>query len=115
WYIAAALARVKWWLVVAACFAAAALLMPGNSFWILAWLAPVLAIVAFAISRLAGRVWAIPLYITSILAEVMASIGAHNQGLVPAATGALLVFTLVICLVSVAENEPEWMWAGSFF
>ena len=54
WYMSAALARVKWWLIAAVGFAVVALLT-DTSFWSLAVLAPVAAVLAFAISRSAGR------------------------------------------------------------
>jgi len=54
WYVSAALARVKWWLIAAVGFAIVALLA-DTSFWSLAVLAPVAAVLAFAISRSAGR------------------------------------------------------------
>ena len=54
WYVSAALARVKWWLIAAVGFAVVALLT-DTSFWSLAVLAPVAAVLAFAISHSAGR------------------------------------------------------------
>jgi hypothetical protein len=54
WYMSAALARVKWWLIVTVGFAVVALLT-DTSFLSLAVLAPVAAVLAFAISRSAGR------------------------------------------------------------
>jgi hypothetical protein len=59
WYVSAALAQINWWLIAAVGFAAAALLT-DTSFWSLAVLAPVAAVLAFAISRYAGRDWALP-------------------------------------------------------
>ncbi|HEY5005696.1 MAG TPA: hypothetical protein VII61_21215, partial [Ktedonobacteraceae bacterium] len=61
WYVSAVLARVKWWSLMMVGFVAAALLVPGNPFWVLAWLAPILALLSLGVSRLAGRDWAVPL------------------------------------------------------
>src|SRR5579885_920138 len=115
WYGAATLARVKWWLVIAMAFAVIGLLMSTNPFWALAWLAPLLALLAFGVSRMAGRDWALPIYGIALFAAIMMGLAGYNQQEVPAATWALLLFALLIYLIGVVENAQILMWLAPFF
>ncbi len=115
WYAAAALSRLKWWSVSAVCFAAAALVMPNNSFWVLTWLAPIMALLAFGVSRLVGRDWALPFYATAVFAAVMMGITGYTHELYLPETWALLVFALDIYLVGCAEDEPVLIWMAAGF
>ncbi len=111
WYAAAVLARLKWWLVGAVMFAVVALLMPNNSFWVLSWLAPIMALLAFGVSRLVGRDWALPFYATALLSAVMMGIAGYTHAWYLPVTWALLIFALDIYLVGWAEQESALMWS----
>ena len=118
WYASAVLARVKWWLFAAIGFAVVAVLIPTNPFWVLVELAPILALVAFGVSGLAGRTWALPLFITSVLAAVMMGITAYYQDQLATATWVLLGFALLIYLIGLAESQPLqtlFLWIAPFF
>ncbi|HLZ56099.1 MAG TPA: hypothetical protein VKR06_04060 [Ktedonosporobacter sp.] len=115
WYISAALARMKWWQLFAVGFAIPALLIPADAFGVLAWVAPLLVVVAFAINRLAGRIWALPLYGMALLAACMMGIHGYDQGQMAAATWALFIFALAIYLAGLAMNDQIWMWAAPVF
>ncbi len=118
WYASAVLARVKWWLFAAIGFAIVAVLIPTNPFWVLVELAFILAPLAFGVSGLAGRIWALPLFITSILAAIMMGITGYYQGQLAAATWVLLGFALLIYLLGVAEKQPLqtlFLWIAPFF
>lgn len=115
WYAAAVLSRVRWWLISAVGFSIIALLVPDNSFWVLTWLAPIVALLAFGVSRLAGRDWALPFYVTALFAAMLMSSMGYNQGQLPATTWALLIFALDIYLIGCAEDEPALMWGAACF
>ncbi len=115
WYAAAALTQLKRRLLIAAGFALLALLMPTNSFWFLTWLAPILALLAFGVSRLAGRDWALPFYTTAVFAAIMMGISGYMHGLYLPTTYALLVFAVDIYLIGYAEHEPMLFWIAVAF
>ena len=115
WYASAALARVKWWSLVMVGFAVAALLMPANPFWALAYLAPILALLALGLSRLAGKDWAVPLYCVAICAAVMMGVAGHSQGQVPAAIWVLLLFSALVYIIGVIEQSPIGLWIAPIF
>jgi hypothetical protein len=115
WYGSAALARVKAWLLPAAGFAIAAALLPDNAFWALVGLAPVLAILAVVTSRLAGREWSLPLYITALLCGVMAGYTGFTQGHLGAAAWALLAFAVLAYGIGAVEDQVPSMWVAPFF
>jgi hypothetical protein len=115
WYAAAALTRLKWWLVSAVGFAMVALVMPGNSFSVLTWLAPIMALLAFGVSRVVGRDWALPFYATAVFAGIMMGFMGYTHGLYLATTWALLVFAVDIYLVGCAEHESALMWIAVGF
>lgn len=96
-------------------FACAALILPSNSFWVLVWLAPVPALLAFGISRLAGRDWAAPLYIVALLGAVMMGIRGYEQQQLFATDWALLGFAILIYIIGVAEDLALFMWVAPFF
>ncbi len=113
WYVSAVLARVRWWSLMMVGFVAAALLMPDNPFWVLAWLAPILALLSLGVSRLAGRDWAIPLYSVTILAAVVMGVAGHNQG--QAGAWMLLLFSVLAYLIGVIEQVPGGLWVAPIF
>jgi len=115
WYGAATLARVRWWLIVTMVFAVIGLLVPTNPFWVLAWLAPLLALLALGVSRLASKSWAIPIYGIALFAAMMMGLAGYNQQAIPAATWALLLFALLIYLIGVVEDTQILMWVAPFF
>lgn len=115
WYGAATLARVKWWLIVTMVFAVIGLLVPTNPFWVLAWLAPLLALLALGVSRLTSKGWAIPIYGIALFAAIMMGLAGYNQQEIPAATWALLLFALLIYLIGVVEDTQILMWVAPFF
>ncbi len=115
WYASAALARIKWWSLVMVGFVIAALLIPTNPFWVLAWLAPILALLALGISRLAGKGWALPLYSVAVCAAVMMGIAGYNQGQLPTATWVLLLFSVLIYIIGVIERSPLGIWIAPIF
>ncbi|HBE24770.1 MAG TPA: hypothetical protein DDW33_03680, partial [Ktedonobacter sp.] len=51
WYLSAVLVRVKWWLLPVIGFAAGAVLLPSNPFWVLAGVTLAAALLAFGVSR----------------------------------------------------------------
>jgi hypothetical protein len=111
WYISAVLARVKWWSLMMVGFVAAALLVPGNPFWVLAWLAPLLALLSLGVSRLAGKDWAIPLYCVTLLATVMMGLAGHDQG----GAWMLLLVAALVYLIGVVEQSPIGLWVAPIF
>ena len=113
WYVSAVLARVRWWSLMMVGFVAVALLVPGNPFWVLAWLAPILALLSLGVSRLAGRDWAIPLYSVTILAAVVMGVAGHNQG--QAGAWMLLLFSVLAYLIGVIEQVPDGLWIVPIF
>ena len=115
WYASAALARVKLWLVPAAGFAIGSLLIPTNSFWVLIALTPGLALLGAGISRLAGRDWALPLYITALLAAVMTGYTGFTQGHLVATAWALLGFAALAYAIGVLEDALMSMWIMPVF
>lgn len=116
WYVSAGLTRIKWWLVFVVGFAVAALLMPTNPPAVLNWLAPLLAVLAWDIRRMAGRHWALPLYIIAVFAAVMMGrAGYHGGQIVPETVLALLIFAVLIYLMGIIENEPLLMWIAPSF
>lgn len=119
WYICAALVRVKWWLVFVVGFAVAGLLLPNNSFWALACLAPIAALLALGISRLTDKVWALPLYTVAVLAAVMMGLAGYGRagqgGQLSAATWILLGFSALIYLIGVIEDISLFLWLAPFF
>ncbi len=110
WYVAAALVRVKWWLLPVTGFAIAALLLPTNMFWVLFGVAPVSALLALGISRVAGRTWAAPLYIAALLSAIMSGIAAEAQGQLLAASWTLLAFGLLAYILALAEDQQPLLW-----
>jgi hypothetical protein len=110
WYTSATLARRKWWLVPAVIFAPGALLIPGNAFWVLAILTPVLAILSVGVRRLAGRDWALPLYLVAVLAAVMTGYSGLTQDHGAATAWILLGFAALAYLIGVIDNLPLAMW-----
>lgn len=115
WYVAATLTQHKGQLLIAAGFALLALLMPTNSFWFLTWLAPILALLAFGVNRLAGRDWALPFYATAVFAAIIMGINGYTHGLYLATTWALLVFAVDLYLIGYAEHEPIFFWIAAVF
>jgi hypothetical protein len=110
WYASAALARVKLWLVPSVGFAIGSLLIPTNSFWVLIALTPGLALLGAGISRLAGRDWALPLYITALLAAVMTGYTGLIQDHLVATAWALLGFAALAYAIGVLEDALVAMW-----
>ena len=111
WYAAAALARVKPWLVPSVGFALGALLLPSNAFWVLVGLTPVLALAGIGISRFVGRDWALPLYLPAILSAVMTGYTGFAQQHLLAAAWALLGFAALAYIIGVIEQVilPLWL------
>ena len=110
WYASAALARMKLWLVPSVAFAAGALLVPNNSFWVLLSLTPVLAILGAGTSRFAGRDWALPWYITALLCAVMTGYTGTMQDHLLATSWALLGFAVLAYIIGVIEKAQISMW-----
>ena len=115
WYASSALARMKVWLVPSVGFAIGALLIPNNSFWVLLGLTPVLAILGVAISRFAGRDWALPLYIAAVLSAVMTGYTGFVQDHLLATSWALLGFAALAYIIGVIEKMQISMWIMPVF
>ena len=116
WYVSAALARVKWWLLPTIAFAIAALLLPSNPFWVLFGVTIVSSVLALGISRFAGRDWAAPLYIVTLLAAVMTGIAGHTQDhLLFTTTWVLLAFAVLVYIMGVVEDWTPWLWMMPVF
>ncbi len=115
WYGSAALERVKVWLLPAAGFAFAAMLLPANAFWVLVGLAPVLAILALATNRLAGRDWALPFSITDLLCGIMIGYTGFTQSHLAAAAWVLLAFAALAYVIGAIEDQVIPMWVTPFF
>src|SRR5947209_1846067 len=115
WYAAAALARVKVWLLPALGFAIGALFIPTNSFWALVCLTPALAILGIASSRLAGRDWALPVYAAALLGGIMTGYTGFVQGHLEATALALLAFSILAYVLSALEDEIVPMWVTPVF
>ncbi len=119
WYASAVLARRKLWLVIAVGYGIAALLSPTNTFFTLVLCAPLLALLALGISRLAGRDWAIPPYCLALFAALMMGNAGYQQGQVSAMIWALLLFAVLIYVIGVVERELWYtqllMWSAVVF
>ena len=114
WYVSAALAQVKWWLIIAVAFAVVALLT-AISFWALVELAPVAAVLAYGISRYAGRDWALPLYSVALLAAVMMGVRGFEQQQLFASAWALLGFAVLMYVIGVVEDQAVFLWVAPLF
>ncbi|HCI79059.1 MAG TPA: hypothetical protein DHW02_05165, partial [Ktedonobacter sp.] len=116
WYICAVLTRLTWELLFTIGFALVALLLPTNSFWTLAILAPIFALLALCINRRFGRDWAIPFYVVALFAEIVASASVYN-GKIPFSTDMwiLLGFAALIYIIGVIEDSLILLWAGALF
>ena len=111
WYVSAALARVKWWLIPVIGFAVCAVLLPSNPFWVLAAVTPAAAILGFGVSRVFDRTWASPLYIVALLSAVMTGIaGYQNPAQLLAASWILLGFGLLSYAVGLLEDLEPCLW-----
>src|SRR5438034_404569 len=110
WYASSAFARMKLWLIPSIGFAIGALLIPNNSFWVLLSLTPVLALPGVAISRFAGRDWALPLYIVAVLSGIMTGYTGYTQDHLLATSWALLGFAVLAYIIGVIENTQIPMW-----
>src|SRR2546427_6533583 len=110
WYASSAFARMKLWLIPSIGFAIGALLIPNNSCWVLLSLTPVLALSGVAISRFAGRDWALPLYIVAVLSGIMAGYTGYTQDHLLATSWALLGFAALAYIIGVIENTEIPMW-----
>ncbi len=115
WYASAALARITWWLVPSVGFAIGALLMPDNSFWVLLSLTPVMALMGVGISRFAGRDWALPPYIVSVLSAVMTGYTGFTQDHLLVTAWALLGFAALAYIIGVVEKAQLSMWMMPVF
>ena len=115
WYVSAALARVKWWLLPTIGFAIAALLLPSNPFWVLVGVTCASAALALGVSRFAGRGWASPLYIVTLLAALMTGIVGHTQHQLLATTWILLAFAVLVYIMGVVEDWTPWLWIMPVF
>ncbi len=115
WYVSAALARVKLWLVPSVGFAIVSLLIPTNSFWVLVSLAPVSALLGVAISRFAGRDWALPLYVIALLAAIMTGYTGFTQDHLVATAWALLGFAALAYGIGILEDALAAMWIMPVF
>ncbi|TMF41718.1 MAG: hypothetical protein E6I32_19910, partial [Chloroflexi bacterium] len=115
WYAAAALARIKVWLLPSLGFAIGALFIPTNSFWALVSLTPLLAILGIAISRLAGRDWALPVYAVALLGGIMTGYTGFVQDHLAAAALALLAFAVLAYVLSALEDQITPMWVTPVF
>ncbi|GCE10522.1 hypothetical protein [Tengunoibacter tsumagoiensis] len=71
WYLAAVWGRVSWWQWATILYTVPALLFPPHNFWILIWIAPILALLGFAVSKGSGRQWAAAPYSLSVLAVLI--------------------------------------------
>lgn len=115
WYASAALARTKLWLVPSVGFAIGAVLFPGNSFWVLISLTPVLALLGVGISRFAGRDWALPLYLVAVLSAVMTGYTGFTQHHLVATAWAFLAFAALVYIIGVVEKIRISMWMMPVF
>lgn len=115
WYASAAFARMKWLSVPAVGFALGALLLPANSFWVLAALTPIMAILGVGISRLAGRDWALPLYIVALCAAVMTGYSGLTQDHWAATAWIWLGFAALAYIIGVVDGLLPAMWTAPIF
>jgi hypothetical protein len=110
WYVSSALAWEKLWLIPSVGFAIGALLIPTNSFWVLLFLTPVLALSAVLISRFAGREWSLPYYIIAVLSAVMTGYTGYTQDHLLVTSWALLGFAALAYIIGIIENTEIAMW-----
>ncbi len=117
WYAASALARVKWWLLPVVAFAAGALFLPSNPFWVLAWVTPIIALLGLGVSRITGRGegWAFPLYAVALLGAVVTGVAGFTQQQLPAATWVLLALALLAYISGLVEDWTPGLWLAPAF
>ena len=119
WYIAAALTRQQWMLIIAVGFAVASLLMPSNSLWALACVAFGAALVAPIVGRIVAKTWAIPFYVIALTAAVLTGVygvlGGINNPFPTAVPDALLLYAIVAYAVLVFERQARWLWLVAVF
>lgn len=109
WYGSAAAARVKVWLVPSIVFAIGAVLIPSNSFWSLAALTPVAALLAVGVRRLTGRAWAVPFGIVAVLGTVMTGYTGMMQNHQLVVPWVLLGYAALALLIMLLERVPEML------
>lgn len=115
WYASAALARRKWWLAPTLVFAPGALLLPGNAFWVLAALTPVLVLLGIGIRRVADSGWALPLHLVALCAAVLTAYSGLTQGHLTATVWVLLGFAVLAYLLGALDDLPLALWIAPCF
>jgi hypothetical protein len=112
WYGCAGLARSKAWLVPAGAFAVAALFFIDQQWQALAAITLAGALAGLIASRSAGKLWAVPWYVTALLSAVMLGITTTPK---PLALWLLPGVAALIVLVSSLEKRSEGNWLAALF
>lgn len=126
WYLCAALAGTKWWLPGALVFALISVLYPGNSFWALAAIAPLLTLLGLLIGRLADRGWALPFYITGAFTSLVVGLrsgtlsGSYTIAGIEVSASVLVAlillgYAVLSYLVSLSNRRSFTSWVGLLF
>lgn len=126
WYLWAALARTTWWLPGSLVFAFISVLSPGNSFWALAALAPLLMLSGLLSGKLADQGWAMPFYITgaftSLVVGLESGLLSGSYALAGMEVSASTLVALILLgyaglsyLVSLLNRRAFTGWVGLFF
>jgi hypothetical protein len=110
WYVYAVLSRAKWCLLPMTGFALAALVLPSNGFPVLLATTCIVAALAFSISHIKGKDWALPLYLVALFAAVMTGISGHTQNHLAATCGVLLVFAVLAYIIGIVEGWAAASW-----
>jgi hypothetical protein len=110
WYGAAVLVSKKLWLFPSAGFAAIALLIPTNDFWVLTGITPGLSLLGLGVSRIADRKWAWPFYSAALLSACMSGYAGIAQEHVAATGWILLGFAVLAYGIGTSERLPYVLW-----
>ncbi len=121
WYLAAGLARVRWWLVPVSIFALVTLLLlPPLSwgFWWLVGIVPSCTLLGFCIGRLGGRVWALPCYATALLAALLSGVDSFlpvtqvTRQFLPCFFFLYAIMTFLVLRLERASKDRWWISAA---
>lgn len=126
WYLCAALANAKWWLPGTLVFALISVLYPGNSFWGLALIAPLLTLTGLLVGKLADQGWATPLYVTGAFTSLVVGLesgllsGSYTLAGISVSASVLVALILLgyaalSYLASLLSRRAFTSWVGLLF
>jgi hypothetical protein len=116
WYVAAVAADEREWLLGSVTFATIALLMPGDTFTVLVYLAPALLIAGWSVGRVRMRAWAWPFYASSLLSLLVMGFTGSAVAMSSSFTAtfvALLIYAVLAYSLLLFERKPALSWIAT--